>query len=102
MKFKGEFPSHFNSIKVPSIQYAKGSKELYDTHWVTSADSAVSACKIALLSAQMSFVAAQKTQVDSTVTVQGLCREAYSLINKRYKTRNDEGTYKMAYDLETF
>jgi hypothetical protein len=47
-----------------------------------SADSEISACKFALLSAQITFVAAQKTQVDSTLFIQTLCREAYSLIEE--------------------
>jgi len=95
---KKEFPSHFNSIKVPTLQYAKGSQDLYELHWNGIADVAVTACKTSLLSAQKTFVAAQESRINDTLMIPSLCAELYALLKERYETRNEEGTYRVTKD----
>ena len=48
-----------------------------------------------MLSANIAFVAAQKSRIDETLTVPVIVREVFTLIDSHYKTCNETGSYTL-------
>ncbi|KAF9777953.1 hypothetical protein BJ322DRAFT_1025522 [Thelephora terrestris] len=95
MKGRGEFPFHYNSVKLPSVQYSKGSKGLFNEHFSLPAKDAVAQAKKSMFDAEILFVSKQLNALNDQIREGAILQVAWSALQRRYEERPKSTQYRV-------
>ena len=94
LRAKNEFPHSYNSLKLPTLQYQKGVKDLWETNWSSPSTDAVTTCKKACLAADISFVKSQILRVEENISEKNVIQRGWESLAAEYAKRaKDDGMY---------
>ena len=74
---RGEFPHSYNSIKMPTLQFQRGVKDLWETNWNVPIQSALKDLKTSCLQAELSFKRAELLKVQESIAERVVIQDCF-------------------------
>jgi hypothetical protein len=88
---RNEFPHSYNSVKIPTLQYKKGVKDLWETHWNQPAADELKAFKIRLLTGERMFISKQLDRVKAATDERTVVQQWFELLSARFNEQAKSG-----------
>ena len=95
MKARGELPFHYNSVKVPTLQYTKRAASLYKEHFNLPANDTCEKVKKALFDMELKTMAEVISELTRQTDVRALVQEAWSALQRRYEAKPQGDLYSV-------
>jgi len=83
----GEFPHSYNSMTQPTLQYQKGVKDLWETHWNLPTQNSLRALKISMLKDEIAFTQSQQLRIAAVTEEKAVIKQCFESISARYQAR---------------
>jgi len=101
LKTKGEFPFAYNSLKLPTVQYQKGSRDLWNETWSVPAAGRLVSLKKLLMDDEINLVNAQLKRIGDSLDERDQVQKAWVVLAETFARRPQEQLYKVATPADT-
>jgi len=100
LKARGEIPFHYNSMRLPSIQYGKGAQHLYKEHFGLPAKDQLKEDQKRMFEKELKFLAEYVNELQSKTDTRALVMDAWSALQRRYEARPQGDFWEVSCDLD--
>ena len=93
LKAKKEFPYSYNSLKLPTIQYQGGMRDLWNENWNLPAQNDLTILKQRLLDTEIAFVKKEQERMIELIDERAAVQEAWKSLDEAFKRRDPGDMY---------
>ena len=95
LRLAKEVPHTSNSLKLPTVQFQKGSRDLWNELWSLPAESKLKKFKLELMDDEINFHTAQLLRLEKAMDSRELVKDTWNALFALYEARPKFTTYKV-------